>query len=60
MPTVGDDVFLAAGATVIGDIHIGDRVFIGAGAMVTEDVPDHSVVVSKSAIEIRPRRLPEA
>jgi serine O-acetyltransferase len=60
MPTVGDDVFLAAGATVIGDIHIGNRVFVGAGAMITEDVPDDSVVVSKAAVEVRPRRVPEA
>jgi serine O-acetyltransferase len=60
MPTLGDDVFLAAGATVIGDIQVGDRVFVGAGAMVTEDVPDDSVVTSKAAVEIRPRRVPEA
>jgi serine O-acetyltransferase len=60
MPTLGDDVFLAAGATVIGDIRIGDRVFVGAGAIVTEDVPDDSVVVAKAGIEIRPRRVPEA
>ena len=60
MPTLGDEVFLGAGAMVIGDIEIGDRVFIGAGAMVTEDVPDDSVVVSEATIEIKPRRVPEA
>ena len=60
MPTLGDDVFLGAGAMVIGDIHIGDRVFIGAAAMVTEDVPDDSVVVAETSIEIKPRRVPEA
>ena len=60
MPTLGDDVFLGAGATVIGDIHVGDRVFIGAGAMVTEDVPDDSVVVADAKVEIKPRRVPEA
>ena len=60
MPTLGDEVFLGAGAMVIGDIHIGDRVFIGAGAMVTEDVPDDSVVVSEATVEIKPRRVPEA
>jgi len=60
MPTVGDDVFLGAGAMVIGDIHVGDRVFVGAGAMVTEDIPDDSLVVSEATIEIKPRRVPEA
>ena len=58
MPTLGDDVFLGAGAMVIGDIHIGDRVFIGASAMVTEDMPDDSVVVAETSIEIKPRRVP--
>ena len=60
MPTLGDEVFLGAGAMVIGDIQIGDRVFIGAGAMVTEDVPEDSVVVSDATVEIKPRRVPEA
>ena len=60
MPTLGDEVFVGAGAMVIGDITIGDRVFIGAGAMITEDVPDDSVVVSEATIEIKPRRVPEA
>ena len=60
MPTLGDEVFLGAGAMVIGDIQIGDRVFIGAGAMVTEDVPEDSVVVSEATVEIKPRRVPEA
>jgi serine O-acetyltransferase len=60
MPTLGDDVFLAAGAKVIGQVRVGDRVFVGAGALVAEDVPDDSVVVSRSGIEIRPRRVPEA
>ena len=60
MPTVGDDVFIGAGAMVIGDIHVGDRVFIGAAAMVNEDVPDDSVVVAETSIEIKPRRVPRS
>ncbi|HEX2465768.1 MAG TPA: serine O-acetyltransferase [Thermoanaerobaculia bacterium] len=60
MPTVGDDVFIGAGAMIIGDIHVGDRCFIGAAAMVNEDIPDDSVVVAETSIEIKPRRVPEA
>ncbi|HVR29244.1 MAG TPA: serine O-acetyltransferase [Thermoanaerobaculia bacterium] len=55
MPTIGDQVFLAAGAKVIGAVRVGDRVFVGAGAIVTQDVPDDSVVVAAGGVEIRPR-----
>lgn len=55
MPTVGDDVFLAAGCRLIGDIQIGDGAFIGANAVVATDVPAGAkVVVAKP--EIRPGR----
>jgi serine O-acetyltransferase len=43
-PILGDEVFLAAGAKVIGRIRIGDRAAIGANAVVTRDVPDGAVV----------------
>lgn len=45
-PTIGDRVFLGAGAMVIGNVVIGDNVRIGAGCVVTDDVPADSVVVS--------------
>jgi O-antigen/teichoic acid export membrane protein/serine acetyltransferase len=37
--TMGDDVFIGAGARVLGDIHIGDGAHIGANAVVLTDVP---------------------
>lgn len=52
-PTFGDNVYVAANATVIGDIHIGSNVIIGAGSVVTKDVPDDSVVVGNPARIIR-------
>ena len=52
-PTIGDDVFVFAGALVIGDIKIGNNVVIGAGAVVTKDVPDNCVVVGNPARIIR-------
>ena len=39
MPTVGDDVFIGAGARLIGDISIGDGAKIGTNAVVVRDVP---------------------
>lgn len=46
VPTLGDDVYVGAGATIIGGIHIGDGAKIGAGAVVVKDVPAGATVVS--------------
>jgi serine O-acetyltransferase len=56
MPVIGDNVFLGAGAKVIGEIRVGDNVFIGVNAIVAEDVPDNSRVLCTSGIEVTPRR----
>lgn len=41
---IGNNVFLAAGAKVIGKVKIGNNVLIGANAVVDFDVPDNAVV----------------
>ena len=56
MPELGSNVFVAAGARLIGDIEIGDNVFIGANTVVTQDVPSNSRVVSDASIRILPRQ----
>jgi serine O-acetyltransferase len=43
-PVVGDRVFLASGAKVIGRVHLGDGAVVGANAVVTKDVPENGVV----------------
>ncbi len=48
-PVVGDDVYISAGARLLGDIRIGNRVVIGAGAVVLKDVPDEAIVVGMPA-----------
>lgn len=45
VPTLGDNIFVAPGAKVIGGIRIGNNVAIGANAVVTTDIPDNAVVV---------------
>lgn len=54
MPEVGDDVFIGAGAKVIGGVKVGDRVFIGANALVSRDVPDDSRVLTTAGVSIEP------
>ena len=48
-PIIGDNVYIAANATVIGEIHIGDNVIIGAGSVVTKDIPSNCVYVGNPA-----------
>jgi serine O-acetyltransferase len=55
MPVIGDNVFIGAGAKVIGDITIGDDVFIGVNAIVAVDIPSGSRVVCSAGIEVAER-----
>lgn len=48
-PIVGDNVYIGAGAILIGNIKIGDNVTIGAGSVVVKDVPDNVTVVGNPA-----------
>jgi serine O-acetyltransferase len=45
VPTVGNNVYVGAGAKVIGKINIGDGARIGANAVVTQDVPANYTAV---------------
>lgn len=44
MPKIGNHVYIATGAKVLGNIIIGDNVIIGANAVVIEDVPSNCSV----------------
>jgi serine O-acetyltransferase len=45
-PTIGDGVYLGAGAKVVGAVTVGAGARIGAGAVVVRDVPAGATVVS--------------
>lgn len=49
-PTLGNNVMVGVGATILGPIHIGNNVSIGAHAVVISDVPDNAVVVGIPAV----------
>jgi acetyltransferase-like isoleucine patch superfamily enzyme len=42
--TIGNDVWIGAGATILDGVHIGDGVVVAAGAVVHRDVPPYSIV----------------
>lgn len=48
-PRIGNNVYLANGCCVLGDIVIGNNVMIGANCVVAKDIPDNSVVVGNPA-----------
>ena len=45
-PKIGNNVYIGAGAKIIGGITVGDNVRIGANAVVTFDVPENATVVA--------------
>lgn len=50
VPTVGSNVFIGAGAKILGPIRIGDGVVVGANSIVTKDVPPSSTVVGANCL----------
>ena len=49
-PVIGDNVYIGAGAKVIGSVKIADNVVVGANAVVTKSVPANSLAVGIPAI----------
>ena len=47
-PVIGDNVYIGAGAKIIGGIRVGNNVRIGANCVVTKDIPDNCTVVLSS------------
>ncbi|MBN2297611.1 MAG: serine acetyltransferase [Deltaproteobacteria bacterium] len=52
-PVIGDNVYIGAGAKIIGNVVIGDNCRIGANAVVYQDMPPHSVAVQAPTRIIR-------
>jgi len=48
-PIIGDNVYIGAGAKIIGKIKIGSNARIGANAVVVSDVDDNSTIVNSEA-----------
>ncbi len=53
--TIGDDVWIGAGAIVLDGVTIGKGSVIGAASLVTRDIPDYSVAFGSPA-EVKRKR----
>jgi serine O-acetyltransferase len=52
-PRIGNDVFIGAGATVLGPVTVGDGATVGANSLVVSDVPPGAFVIGVPAKTIR-------
>jgi acetyltransferase-like isoleucine patch superfamily enzyme len=52
---IGEDVWIGAGATILGGVTIGDGCVIGAGAVVTKSLPPYSIALGVPAKPIGER-----
>ncbi|MFL5240820.1 MAG: acyltransferase [Gemmataceae bacterium] len=54
--TIGQDVWLGAGVTVLGGVAIGDGCVVGAGAVVTDNLPAYAIAVGVPARVVKYRQ----
>jgi acetyltransferase-like isoleucine patch superfamily enzyme len=47
--TIGDDVFIGAGAVIMPGSHIAEGVVVGANSVVSNDIPPYSIVAGAPA-----------
>lgn len=52
-PTIGKNVVIGVGASILGDVKVGDGSYVGAGAVVLKDVPPNSTAVGVPARTVR-------
>lgn len=53
VPTIGNNCFIGANASIIGGIELGDDVRVGAGAVVTKSFGDGAILVGVPASDRR-------
>lgn len=52
-PTIGNNVVVSCGASILGDCVIGDNVIIGAGCVVVKSVPANCTIIGNPAVIVK-------
>jgi serine O-acetyltransferase len=55
-PVIGDDVFIGAGAKIVGPVHVGAGARIAANSLVVSDVPPGATAIGVPARAVPPMR----
>lgn len=50
---IGNNVWIACNATILGGVHIGNNAVIGAGSVVTKDIPDNYLAFGNPCHPVR-------
>jgi len=58
VPKIGNNVFIGAGAKIVGPLTVGDNTVIGANAVVLKDTPKYSTMVGIPAKAIKVSKAP--
>lgn len=56
-PSIGNNVYIGAGAKIIGNIHVGDNCRIGANCIVVKDVDENCTCVLRGTEIITPQTI---
>jgi serine O-acetyltransferase len=59
-PVIGNNVFIGAGAKIIGPVQVGDGAKIGANAVVIRPVPAYATAAGVPAKVVRQRPVPDS
>jgi acetyltransferase-like isoleucine patch superfamily enzyme len=51
--TIGNNVWIGAGVTILPGVTIGDNVVIGAGSVVTKDIPENALAMENPCKVLR-------
>lgn len=57
VPVLGNNVYVGAGAKILGEVKIGNNVLIGANAVVVDDIPDNATAVGIPAKVVKVREM---
>lgn len=45
-PTIGNNVVIGVGATIVGDVHLADNIAVGANALVNKSFEEENIAIA--------------